>query len=315
MLKRISNLLRQIFRSNAPAQRDERAEVAARLEQNVLALVGNMPTLPAIATRAMAMADDPQVAFADFARLIDGDVAIATALLRIANSAFFGGGPPASRLEQGVVRLGMFQCKNLILAVGMKSLLWKMVGEEKAQCEVLWHHGNLTGGLCYQLSRRFRLMLDDTAFAAGLLHDLGRILLLLADPACFAKAGAGDFVESPGVLERERLAIGIDHCALGGWFGEHSNLPEPLLQAMRFHHDPAAAGDGRPLVALVAAADHMANHLQRGEATESYNSQDNVGLVYLCERWPAARKKRLLGELLALLEESRQAAAGEPSGV
>src|SRR5207302_10293312 len=133
------------------------------LEKNVLSLVGSMPTLPATATRAMAMADDPHVAFADFARLIQGDVAIATSLLRIANSAFYGGGAPASRLDQGVVRLGMFQCKNLILAIGMKSLLWKMAGQEKEQCEALWQHGNVTGGLCYQLSRRFRLMLDDTA--------------------------------------------------------------------------------------------------------------------------------------------------------
>src|SRR2546421_10293052 len=102
MLKRFSDMLRGIFRANAPAQRDERAEIAARLEKNVLALVGNMPTLPDTATRAMAMADDPQVAFADFARLIEGDVAIATGLLRIANSAFYGGGAPASRLHRGL---------------------------------------------------------------------------------------------------------------------------------------------------------------------------------------------------------------------
>ena len=85
MLKRFSDMLRQMFRSNAPAPRDPRADVAARLEQNVLKLVGNMPTLPDTAARAMAMADDPHVKFADFAQLIEGDVAIATALLRIAN--------------------------------------------------------------------------------------------------------------------------------------------------------------------------------------------------------------------------------------
>lgn len=309
MLKRFSHMLRKLFRSNAPPKGDELAELAARLEQKVLALVGNMPTMPDIAMRAIAIADDPHIAFADFARLIEGDVAIATALLRIANSAYYGGGPRAAKLHNVVVRLGMFQCKNLIVAVGMKSLLWKMAGDEKTQCEALWHHGYVTGCLCHRLSRAFRLMLDDSAFTAGLLHDLGRILLFLADPECFARAGGMDFQEAPGVLQRERTAIGIDHCALGGWFGEHSNLPDTLIQAMRFHHDPAEAPGN--LVALVATADHIANHLQRGESIETYSAQENPGLAHLWEQWPPARKDRLLGELARLIEESLQAAGRE----
>ena len=313
MLKRFANMLRQLFQSNAPPKADESAELVARLEQKVLALVGNMPTLPDVATRAIAVADDPNTKFADFASLIEGDVAIATSLLRVANSAIYSGGAQAAKLHQAVVRLGMFQCKNLIVAVGMKGLIWKMAGDEKKQCEALWHHGYVTGTLCHQLSRAFRLMLDEAAFSAGLLHDLGRILLLLADPECFQRAGAMDFQEAPGVLERERAAIGIDHCALGGWFGEHSNLPDTLLQAMRLHHDPASL-EANNLVALVATADHMANHLQRGEPIDTYNPNENAGLVKLWERWPEARRERLLGEMAVMMEQSVEAASREQSG-
>jgi HD-like signal output (HDOD) protein len=154
-------------------------------------------------------------------------------------------------------------------------------------------------------------MLDESAFTAGLLHDLGRILLLLADPECFARAGGMDFQEAPGVLLSERMAIGIDHCALGGWFGEHSNLPDTVIQAMRFHHDPTSPGAAGKLVALVATADHVANHLQRGESIETYSAQENAGLALLWEQWPPARKERLLGELPTMMEESLQAAGRE----
>lgn len=311
ILQRLADKLRGLFRPQARPRHDEAAELAARLERNVLALVGNMPTLPDTATRAMALADDPAAHVADFVRLIEPDVAIATGLLRMANSALYSGGAPATKLSQAVVRLGGARCKNLILAVSMRTLIWRMAGDEKAQCEALWHHGYLTGCLGSQIARSFRLLLDGAEFSAGLLHDLGRILLLLADPECFARAGAADFDERPGLLARERAAIGIDHCALGAWFGEHSQLPGPLIQAMRFHHEPELAAPPSTLVDLVATADHMANHLQRGEPVEAYCPQENAGLTSLWARWPEARRERFLGEIPTLMEESLAAAGRE----
>jgi HD-like signal output (HDOD) protein len=268
-----------------------------------------MPTLPDIATRAMALANDRNSDAAEFARLIEGDPAIASDLLRIANSAFYSGGAPALKLAQAVVRLGMFPCKNLIVSISMKSLLWNMTGDERSQCEALWHHGYVTGCLCRQINRSYRLMFQGEEFSAGLLHDVGRILLLLADPECFARVDAMDFREEAGLLQRERAAIGIDHCALAGWFGEHSKLPEVLIQAMRLHHDPDLTEDSTRLVTLVAAADHMANHLQRGEETDTYHPEENLPLGYLSARWPEARKERLLGEVPSMMAESLRAAA------
>lgn len=307
--KRFADLLRGLFRANAQRTKDGTAEVAARLEQNVLRLVGNMPTMPDVATRAMTLANDPNTTAIDFARLIEGDAAIATELLRIANSAIYCGGAPAVKLPQAVVRLGMFQCKNLILSISMKSLIWNMTGDERLWCEALWRHGHVTACLCSQINRSYRLLFAGEEFAAGLLHDMGRILLLLADPECFARIDAMDFREDEGTLDRERAAIGIDHCALGGWFGAHSMLPEILVQAMKYHHEPHLSESAAKFVTLVAAADHMANHLQRGEEAESYQSEENAALASLWAQWPQARKERLLGELPSLMTQSFQAAA------
>jgi HD-like signal output (HDOD) protein len=311
LLKNFADKLRGLFRSHARPKRDETAELAARLEQNVLRLVGNMPTMPDIATRAMALANNPSTRAADFARLIEGDAAIATDLLRIANSVVYSGGAPAVKLPQAVVRLGLFPCKNLILSISMKSLIWEMTGEERSQCEALWQHGYVTGCLCRRINRSYRLMFDGEEFSAGLLHDVGRILLLLADPECFARADALDFHEEPGLLERERAAIGIDHCALGAWFGENSKLPEVLIEAMRSHHEPDSAASAPRLVALVAAADHMANHLQRGEEADTYRPEENPWIDPLWGHWPEARRERFLEEIPVMMAESLEAAASE----
>ncbi len=139
------------------------------------------------------------------------------------------GGSPTAKLSQAVVRLGMFRCKNLIISMGMRSLFQKrMAVGTQEQCAVLWHHGYVTGFLSGQINRAFRLGFDGDEFSAGLLHDLGRILL--ADAGCAARADIMDFREGPDALERERQAIGVDHCALGGWFAEHSKLPDPLIR-------------------------------------------------------------------------------------
>src|SRR5438477_537647 len=92
--------------------REELRALEERLEQKVLRLVDNMPTMPDTATRAMALLDDRDVKFADLAALIERDAAIATGLLRVANSVLFAGGAPALKLDQAVVRLGTWQCKN-----------------------------------------------------------------------------------------------------------------------------------------------------------------------------------------------------------
>jgi HD-like signal output (HDOD) protein len=309
LLKHFADKLRGLFRSHGRPKRDEAAELAARLEQNVLRLVGNMPTMPDIATRAMALANNPATRADDFARLIEGDAAIATELLRIANSVAYSGGAPAVKLPQAVVRLGIFPCKNLVLSISLKSLIWGMTGEERSQCEALWQHGFVTGSLCRRINRSCRLLFDGEEFSAGLLHDVGRTLLLLADPECFARAAGLDFRDDGAVLGREREAIGIDHCALGAWFGENSNLPDVLIRAMRSHHEPGSAEGSAGLVALVAAADHMANHLQRGEGGDTYRPEENPWLDHLWWNWPEGKKERLFGEIPSMMAEAAQAAA------
>ena len=106
-------------------------------------------------------------------------------------------------------------------------------------------------------------------------------------------------------------AFCIDHCALGGWFGEHSQLPESVIEVMRCHHEGELSEQPNNLVSLVAAADHMANHLQRGEPIEEYDSEENPGLIDLSTRWNAARKERFLAEIPDMMETARRASEGE----
>jgi HD-like signal output (HDOD) protein len=135
ILQHLAEKLRNLFRKNdLPKEAGERA---ARLGEKVLALVDNMPALPDTATQALELAKDPNSKFADFARLIEADAAIATGILRVANSALYAGGLPAVKLHQAVVRLGMRQCQSVIVTIGMRGLFRRVPGGTRRQCEVL----------------------------------------------------------------------------------------------------------------------------------------------------------------------------------
>ncbi len=312
ILRELSDKLRSLFRKYTHAGEGGTALVASRLEEKVFALVGNMPALPDTALRALELANDPNCQMPQFSRLIEGDAAIATAVLRIANSAYYSGGLPAVKLHQAVVRLGLRSTRDLIVAIGMRSAFRKVASGTRLQCEMLWHHGYITASLCRQLNRSFRLGFDGEEFAAGLLHDLGRLLIVLADEQVLQEARIMDFNEDE-VLERERQSIGIDHCSLGAWFGEHSKLPPSLIQVIRHHHEPTVGERAIDLTTLVAAADHVANHLQIVGDPDAYDATTNYGLDCLWSRWSDEKRERLLGELPVMMEEAARAAIDERS--
>jgi hypothetical protein len=83
---------------------------------------------------------------------------------------------------------------------------------------------------------------------------------------------------------------------------------------MRLHNEPESAGGSNRLVALVATADHMANHLQRGEAPEAYDPEENPALACLWASWPEAKCSRFLEELPSMMAESLAAAVTEQTG-
>ena len=126
MLLELSEKLRSIFRKNTRSDESDTAGTAAKLADKVLALVETMPPLPDTAMRAVELANDPDCRMPQFARLIEGDPAIATGILRVANSAFYAGGMPAMKLQQAVVRLGVRPCQSLIVAIGMRTLFRRL---------------------------------------------------------------------------------------------------------------------------------------------------------------------------------------------
>lgn len=239
--------------------------------------------LPAVAAEALDVANDPDCTTAELASVIERDVRIATDMLSVANSVMFAAQHPAVDLRQAVARLGFKRCRNLILTASAASLMKKLPLEQEWMREVLSKHSFRTALTCSHLNHHLKLNFTGEEFAAGLLHDAGRLLMAIAAPELISEADPLNFEETASVLDRERDVMGVDHCAFGSWFLLDGGLPESLASAVRYHHEPHLEQPHQKLTALVAAADHMANHLQVHNESDNYDSMSNTGLKVLAE--------------------------------
>jgi putative nucleotidyltransferase with HDIG domain len=250
-----------------------------------------LPPLSDTVARAAALAGDPDASLTDFADLVRGDPALTALLLKRANSAAVGAA--TADVRQAVTLLGLRTCSQLVASVGVRNLLRDAPAELAGRCEAVLRHSLMVAHLASQLNRSAGLGFRGEEFVGGLLHDIGRVLLTLSRPHEAAAADPLDHDEPPERLARERTMLGTDHCAVGAEFAAASKLPPPVVRAVLKHHAPFDdAGQHRPLVALVAVADHLANHVQRTRRVADYDPWTGFGYGVLSEHWSADRHDR-----------------------
>ena len=242
----------------------------------------NLKMLPAVATQALQIVEDPDCGINEFAAVVERDPSLAAGILRMANSVVFSSGKPVLNLHQAVVRLGFRQCKNLIVTASFSSMMKSMTLDEEWIRETLSQHSFTTALLCLNMNRTLNIGFQGEEFTGGLIHDIGRLLLATCYSDCFSELDKLEFDEEIGVLAAEQALVETNHCEIGAWFVTKNALPEQLKSVVRFHHNPEQAdANSRRFVALVAVCDHMANHLQRYEESRGYDPASNPFLATL----------------------------------
>ena len=259
-----------------------------------------LPPLSDTVVRAAALANDPDASLADFAALVQGDPAVTALLLKRANSAAVGGA--TTDVRQAVTLLGLKACSQLAASIGMRDLLRHAPPAVAHRCEAILRHSLLVAHLAAHLHRATGARGGGEEFVGGLLHDIGRVLLTMTRPAEAVAADVLDFDEPTDRLTRERAMLNTDHCAAGAEFAAASRLPPAVVRAILKHHEPFdEAGEHRPLVALVAVADHLANHVQRTRRAADYEPWSGFGYGVMSERWAAVQHDRFRDVLPAIV--------------
>lgn len=231
--------------------------------------------IPAVAMQIINYIDRPDAEISELARLISMDQALTTEVLKLANSAYYGFPRRVSTISEAVVILGFSTTRSVVWSVILSSTLKKPVLGYALPEGALWKHSvavAVGSKLILQHSSVRGINLEE-AFVAGLIHDIGKLLL--------ATYVAGVYQEIMKVIsqgktfdEAEREVLGYDHAEVGALTAEKWHLPETYVEAIRYHHRPTETDN------LLAKVVHLADFIAY---SMGWGSEGIEGLNYSLE--------------------------------
>ncbi len=216
--------------------------------------VRDLPALPESVLRVMQLTEDPKAGIAQVAKILVADQALAARVLKLANSAFYGSSRRIGTVSDALVVLGMRTTRNLVMAASCEALLEGEVAGYGLPRGVLLRHSLACASAAQALARRAKFRGTEEAFVAGLLHDIGKVVMNAYQSDLFGEV-LTQVMGGMTCTEAERSVFGFDHAEAGGCLLERWNLPPSLVSAVRHHHTPTQAPGGTPLPCLVHAAD------------------------------------------------------------
>ena len=242
------------------------------------ATLDKVPPVAGAVMELIKSLDDENLDAAHLAKKIGQDPLLTARVLKIVNSPFYGVAGKISSLQEAVMVLGFSSVRRLALAVSLNGS-FPMRGSGEADPRRLWRH-SFCVALCAQALARLGRVDPEPAFTAGLLHDIGRIALIAADPAHFAAVLAVRDRHAD-LTAAEEAVLGFNHADFGARLLERWHLPKPLLRAVECHHRPDSAPTD-PLTDLVWLADQLA-HAVTGNSLETVinNNAPNGSVIRL----------------------------------
>ncbi|ELX10723.1 metal dependent phosphohydrolase [Janthinobacterium sp. HH01] len=225
---------------------------------DVVRTLDDLPSLPAVVMELLNSIDQDDVDISVLAKKVSYDQALTAKTLRLANSSLYGLQVKVTTIQQAITYLGFQTTRNLITAAAVTGCF------AEGHCpgfdhKAFWRHSIATAACAKVLARQMRFN-QDYAFTAGLLHDIGRLVLVSCFPNQYSETIAYRDEHDCYLLEAERSVLGVDHVDAGMALAEHWNFSDTMRLAIGGHHDPEAPGAGF-LAAIIHVADAIVHAL------------------------------------------------------
>ena len=236
--------------------------MANRLD-SLVQQVGSLPTLPSVIAKVNEQVNNPKTSALDLAQTILEDQALTARLLRLVNSPFYGFPRRIATVTEAVTILGFRPVRNLLLTASIVDL---MVTEEVPEFSPtsLWEHAVATAVGASLLARYSRHEDREEVFVAGLLHDVGKVVLFHFLTKEFITVLETARSEDIPIRAAEHRLLGFTHDQVGRLMAERWKLPVRLSEAIGCHHRPDLAQVAKREASLVHVADVLARALGLG---------------------------------------------------
>jgi len=223
----------------------------------ILQTIETVPSISDTAVRLLRLLDDPEVSTSDVVSTIEYDPGMTANVLRLANSAYFAGVHSIGSVRHAVVRLGSNTVLQMVIASSMSSLMSRPVSGYDLPEGDLWRHCVMVAITAEKLCAATHSRVPRLSFTAGLLHDIGKIVIgTFVDYDCEAINAAA---HEPGITfeAAEREVLGVDHAEVGAALAERWGFPTTVSSVARWHHIPEQCERDEEVVGIVHVADAL----------------------------------------------------------
>jgi len=279
----------------------------------VLQKIRSIPALPAASSAVAELLRDPEVEIDDVVRAIEFDQSLTSNVLRLANSAYFAGPRTIGSVRDAVVRLGMNRIFQLVIMTAITPMVREEVhGYDLAPGKLLEHSIAVAVG-AEELALELKLHPPLYTFTAGLLHDIGKVVLgtfLEADAESILALAYG---ENVSFEEAEQDVLGINHAEAGAVLLDTWNLPSGIVDVVRFHHAPDFFGGGVLPVDLVHVASNIASEVGFGRGVDSLRYRMSPNVISRLQYRPSMAES-IACKMVAGIDEFRDLMGVETGG-
>ncbi|HTQ10081.1 MAG TPA: HDOD domain-containing protein [Fimbriimonadaceae bacterium] len=241
----------------------------------------DLPALPDIVARILKETENQDVSAHNIEKLLSSDQALASKVLRVVNSAYYGLSGQITSLSQAIMILGMPQVRNLVLSVSAISTMKPKTPRQHETLKLFWLHAFGTAAATQIIAQQKRMKVNDmeALFLGGLLHDIGRLFLYSMFTQTYDQVTKYAEDRQITVTEAEMKLLGLNHSQIGSMMATTWKLPQTLIETIARHEGPFSPGDD-PTLFAVHAGDNLTQHL--------YYATENMVMVSLdpvAEEW------------------------------
>jgi putative nucleotidyltransferase with HDIG domain len=258
--------------------------MSSQLTQKIAEGNVTIPTLPTVITRIQELLESESAGAREIGQLIAQDAPLATKVLRITNSAHYGLRERVISLEHASAVLGLKVLKNIVMQASVVSTFNELAKDAAFDMDALWRHSILTAQMSQVIAALVTKPLGlqpEEFYTCGLLHDLGKIVMLsnLGDEYDLALSYAA--MQRKPLHETEKEVLGFNHAEVGAKIALRWGLPDGVVSAIQYHHGPQDEIDSDPAVCLIDYANRVASHVldEDGDAARAARTDVVEGML------------------------------------